>query len=137
MGVLLVLLLGTIPLDDVIESASDVQHVNHTYDEDGKHVFTQIMYQDWRGEYLVQDWRMLKHPAQRPVYSHQRKRWEAVWFDGQLLRKTVSPAFRESWTQHDPEVENRKLHPVECRSKLPRIMYATEGGTAQGVGAVD
>jgi hypothetical protein len=138
MDVLLVLLLGTVPQDDVIESYNDVQHVNHTYDEDGEHVFTQIMYQDWRGgEYLVEDWRMDKHPSQHPVYSNQRRRWEAVWFDGVLLRKTVSTAYRESWTQHDPEVENRKIHPVECRSKLPRVMYAKEGGEAQGVGAMD
>ena len=114
-------LLSTVPVNDVVESAYAVQEVNHVYDDEGQHVFTMVMFVDMcDGEFRVEDWKMLKHQSQRPVYNHRLRQWESLWFDGLKLRKVVSPTFRETWTQHDYEVMNRKVHPLINRRVLPR-----------------
>ena len=114
------LLLCTVPVNDVVESAYAVQEINYVYDDDGRRIFTQAMFMDLRyGEFCVQDWRALKHQSQRPLYNHRLRQWESVWFDGLKLRKVVSPTFMETWTQHDREVENRKTHlPINRRLLL-------------------
>ena len=41
-----------------------------------------------------------------------------LWQDDGILREIWAPAFRETWTQLDPERENRKLFPRNERPDL-------------------
>ena len=72
------------------------------------------------GEFYVRDWRYLKD-AQRPRYDHASGTWQVSWLDRtwQLVRVTA-PSFLETYSIADPEVENRKLLPVNQRRVFKR-----------------
>ena len=42
------------------------------------------------------------------------------FFDGNILRQVEAPDIRETWTQHDPEVTNRKFLPRSFRHTFRR-----------------
>jgi len=92
--------------------------INHFYDEQGKHVFDQVIYRDFDG---IADWRLVKCPSMLPAGR------TAVWFDGTCLRKVVGTSVYHTWTQAGvtgaPELEARKELPKEQRRELtsPRI----------------
>lgn len=87
--------------------------VNRYYDENGKHVFDQLIYRDF-GE--IRDWRLCKHYDQLPTGR------TAIWFDGTCLRKVRGVSVYRTWTQAgvtgDPELEERKQLPKENRRQL-------------------
>lgn len=105
------------PQDDIIIDRVDMIEVNRYYDGQGKLIFTQLIFWDYspsRGEFIVRDWRMMK--------CHMR-RWSNgfMWIDERdQLRHVRGRTFFESWTQIDPEIENRKKLPVDDRRKLSR-----------------
>lgn len=103
------------------ETTVDVQETNHFYDENGRHVFDQIIYYDWHGDesrYHVRAWRLVKTRDQLPVRA--RGGYTAVWMDGEALRKVRSMSRRESWTQFDREVSERQWLPRENRREFPK-----------------
>jgi hypothetical protein len=114
---------GTLPMDDVVVESVDLIEVNHCYDEEGKHVFDQVLFYDWSAQdrqYHVRAWRMLKHPSQIPYRDTVSGRYEATWHDGWVMRSVQATTFRETWTQHDPEVAARSHLPKELRRELIR-----------------
>jgi hypothetical protein len=113
------------PVEDVAVDRVDLVELNHFYDEQGKHVFDQIIFYDWyahKGRYNVRAWRLLKRTAQVPCRDGRTGAYTAVWHDGHVLRKVEAATMRESWTQHDPELVERAFLPKEQRRELRRLM---------------
>ena len=120
--------MGTLPLDLVSTDAADVIELNHFYDGDGRPVFDQVIFWQWHADedaYRVRAWRLWKTPAQTPWRdwgSHSvgglRGGYVTAWFDGDRLRVVRATSFRETWTQHDPELEDREFLPVHERPGL-------------------
>jgi hypothetical protein len=115
----------------VVVDEVDLIEVNHFYDEQGRHVFDQIIFYDWCGiqcRHNVRAWRLLKSPSQRPHRDWDAGGHVAVWHDGNFLRRVRSHAVRESWTQYDPELVERDFVPKEQRPDLhrPRLVRVPE-----------
>jgi hypothetical protein len=120
---------GTLPIEDVVVESVDLIEVNHCYDEEGKHVFDQVLFYDWSAQdrqYHVRAWRMLKHPSQIPYRDTVSGRYEATWHDGWVMRNVRATTFRETWTQHDPEVAARSQLPKELRRELIRPVSTSQ-----------
>ena len=112
------------PVEDVAIDRVDLIELNHFYDEQGKHVFDQIIFYDWSpqsGRYHVRAWRLLKKPAQIPSRNWKHGEFVAVWHDGDLLRRVRGTSVRESWTQYDPELIEREFLAKDKRPDLARL----------------
>lgn len=110
----------------VLEETCDCVELNHFYDDDGRHVFDQVIFYAWDGRrHQVLDWRLVKEPSLRPqrLWSAREERWQCLWADGQnrdQLRRVLASSFRETWTQFDPELAEREFLPKEDRRLLRR-----------------
>jgi len=106
------------PVESVTSEVVDLIEVNHFYDEQGRLQFDQVIYYDWSepdGRYQVRAWRMLKSAAQIPRHDRRRNAYVATWYDADQLRRVSAASFRETWTQHDPEMVEREFLPKERR----------------------
>jgi hypothetical protein len=113
--------LGLTPLDLVAADKVDVIELNHFYDGDGRRVFDQVIFWQWHadeGVHHVLAWRLWKSPAQTPWRDWMRGGYLSIWHDGDRLRAIRARSFRETWTQHDPELDDRQLLPPEQRRGL-------------------
>lgn len=109
------------PVELTAEDRVSVVEVNNFFDEHGRLVFIQTIFWDWSPDHdahRVRAWRLVKHHDQLPFYNHGRDRWEAVWLDGEVMRRVTAGAYRESWTQYDPELAEREYLPKEKRREL-------------------
>lgn len=132
--------LGIAPREDVVRDRVDLIELNHFYNEHGQLVFDQIIFYDWcsaAARFQVRAWRMVKSPSQLPQRDWQRGGWSALWQDGDQTRLIYASAFRETWTQYDPELVEREYLPKERRKELrtarmnkPRPALADGGGPA-------
>ena len=117
----IVVAFGINPVEDVARERVDLMEVNHFYDEQGRLVFDQVIFYDWSSEhsrYMVRAWRLVKNPAQLPSRDWRDGGYQAVWQDGEILRRVQSPSMRETWTQYDPELVEREYLPKERRKEL-------------------
>lgn len=115
--------LGASTPEVVARDEVDLVEINHFYDENGRHVFDQLIFYDWSAEesrFQVRAWRLLKTPSQIPQRNWKRGEFESVWHDGEVLRKIHAASFRETWTQYDPELVERAALPREQRRELHR-----------------
>ena len=99
----------------------DLIELNHFYDEHGRHVFDQVIFYTWsesHRRFHVQAWRLVKHSSQLPVETWNPGGYRCTWHDDGVLRTVRAPAYRETWTQVDPERTNRKLFPQDQRLGL-------------------
>ncbi|HEX5102705.1 MAG TPA: hypothetical protein VFV87_02780 [Pirellulaceae bacterium] len=113
--------IGLLPLDFVTTDTADVIELNHFYDGDGRPVFDQVIFWQWHereGAYHVLAWRLWKTPAQSPWRDWLRGGYAMAWFDGERLRVVRATSFTETWTQHDPELDDRQYFPVNLRRGL-------------------
>lgn len=97
----------------------DLIELNHSYDDSGRHVFDQLVFYRWsaqRSMYRVIAWRMIKRDEQLPVKVASGYR--CLWHDDGILREVWAPAYRETWSQRDPERENRRLFSEAHRPEL-------------------
>jgi len=116
-----VVAVATHPVDDVLRDRVDVIELNHYYNDRGQLIFDQIIFWDWcptAGRLKVRAWRLVKSAWHLPERDWQRGGWSALWLDGDRLRAVYAGAFRETWTQYDPEIEDRRLYDVTQRRKL-------------------
>src|SRR5690606_33206790 len=96
----LIVLLASVSLnttDDIARDSVDLVEINHFYDENGRHVFDQTIFYDWcpvQARYNIRAWRLLKSPSQIPSRNWKRGGYDAVWHDGDVLRKVHARAFR-------------------------------------------
>ena len=117
----LVAICGLSPQEDVASEQVDLVEVNHFYDDQGRHVFDQVIFYDWadgHGRHMVRAWRLVKNPAQLPQRNWTDGTYTALWYDNDVLRKVRAKAMRESWTQYDPELIERETLPKEKRTEL-------------------
>ena len=104
----------------------DLIEVNHFYDDQGRLVFDQVIYYDWSNQhdrYQVRDWRLLKSSSQVPLRDWRHGGYTSSWPDfkqSDVLRRVRAKVFRETWEQHDPELEDREFWPQEKRIELTR-----------------
>jgi hypothetical protein len=118
---LLACLCGSSPREDVASEQVDLMEVNHFYDDQGRHVFDQVIFYDWaegHGRHMVRAWRLVKNPAQLPQRNWKDDTYTALWHDNEVLRKVQAKSMRESWTQYDPELAEREYLPKERRKEL-------------------
>lgn len=89
----------------------DLIEINHLHDESGKHKSTQIILWDWSPDYRryqVRAWWI-------PERLHDELSGLTIT---KRDRTIVGRAVRETWTDYDPEVENRKVFPCHLRRGL-------------------
>lgn len=93
----------------VIPDRCDRLEINHVYDCNGRHSFTQAIFWDWYsdGTLHVSAWSILG--------KHRLERGRIVFYQRQTLRVVEFSTWCESWTQGDPELRDRQLLPVERR----------------------
>ena len=112
------------PSDLVLRDSVDLVELNHYHDEAGRHVFDQLIFYDWSGRmsrFQVRAWRLIKSPSQIPRRDYRRRRWQVLWHDTGVLREVTAGAYRETWTQYDPELVEREYLPQEQRAELTRV----------------
>lgn len=122
--VLLCSALGTNPIRHVTIDQVEVIEYNHFYDEQGRHVFDQLIFFDWsprENRYQIRDWRLIKTVSQAPYHDANRGFYVATWHDGLTLRQVRAAAIRETWTQYDPELTERAVLPKEHRRELSNV----------------
>lgn len=116
---LLVALLSS-PLQSAfqVRESVDCIELNHYHDKQGKLVYDQIVF--WKanpsdGRFVVRAWCMANDDC-RPLTVNGI--YKVVWRDGNLVRYVSSRLYRESWTQIDPERENKKHFDESSRISL-------------------
>lgn len=123
MFVLLLLLVGDRLFDPSYQRV-DLIELNHKYGENGQHVFDQVIFWERHpgsGKYRVLDWRMVEDAiyfSRRPKLDQSGSMYAVTWSEGGDYFDVRSRIFRESWTQTDPEVLDKKVWPDSCRAKL-------------------
>lgn len=101
----------------------DLIELNHFFDEHGRHVFDQVIFYDWskrHKRFHVKAWRLVKDKRQLPEQTWKPAGHRCVWHDDGVLRTVSSSAFRETWSQVDPERTNRKLLAQDRRTGLAK-----------------
>ena len=120
---LLAVLSASVPNASTTDERVDLIELNHFFDENGRHVFDQVIFYQWsttHNRYHVQAWRLVKDPAQLPKQTWKPAGHRCVWYDEGMLRSVFAEAFRETWTQIDPERSNRQLLPQDQRTGLSK-----------------
>ena len=115
---------GVSPIGNVAIDQVDLIEYNHFYDEQGRHVFDQLIFYDWSrrdSRYQIRDWRLIKSPTQVPHKDEKRNLYTVTWHDGQVLRQVRAISIRETWTQYDPELVERAVLPKEQRRELTTL----------------
>lgn len=105
----------------VAKQRIDLIELNHFLDDTGRHVFDQLVFYEWNAEqaaYRVIAWRMVKRNSQLPQRTWRPHGYKCVWQDEGVMREIWAPAFRETWSQSDPERENRKKFSENRRPEL-------------------
>lgn len=130
MHALALLLLSVVPqAGGVLADRVDLIELNHFYDEQGREVFDQMIFWEWDGDrsrFHAIDFRLVKSPRQVPAFDFETRCWVSIWPDGDLLRKVRAGSFRETWTQYDPELYDRKFVPKDLRRGLARPAHPHE-----------
>ena len=131
---ILFLLLGVRAPSFYTEENVDLIELNHFYDIKGGHVYDQVIFYELdpaTGKFFVRAWCLTEdnHTAgtsenRRPIKNHTNDLYEVYWTDTShskpIKRKIKSRLYRESWTQTDPERENKKIHDERLRISLIR-----------------
>jgi len=125
---LLLLLCGmVVPETGIMCDTVDLIEVNHFYDDEARLVFLQVIFYDWayyENRYQVRAWRLLKHDSQIPRYNWTSGDYETIFQDGDVIRRVRAKYYRETWTQYDPEIEERERLPKDCRRGLRKLRKA-------------
>ena len=108
-----------------IESV-DLIELNHYHDARGKLVFDQVVFwaiDQTTREFCVRAWCMVDDREELnrvPIKSEINGRWSVVWRDSdkRVVRHITSQQYRESWSQLDPEREDKKRHDERLRIAL-------------------
>lgn len=105
----------------------DLIELNHFYDQQGRHVYDQVIFYEHSpetGRFLVRAWCLVEdreHFNRRPIKNIETNLYQVDWADKEqgLTRRITSRLFRESWTQLDPERANKKL--LDERSRISLV----------------
>lgn len=120
-ALLCLVLLAANPSSEVLEERVDLIELNHFFDDQGRHVFDQLIFYDWSpgtAHYQVRAWRLSKTERQLPQRDWTRGGYALRWQDGEHLRCVTAIGRRETWTQYDRELDERDFLPKELRMDL-------------------
>jgi hypothetical protein len=130
--VIAIVLLSIIPLkDDAIADECHTLELNHYFDGCGQRIFSQWIFWEWNEKESrndVVDWRMADN-GNTPRNELSRANRSVKKIDGgyrvnfrdyETTREVTAKEFRETWTQFDPEVEQRKILPTDQRRLLTK-----------------
>lgn len=115
------LLLGIVPLDMPVREQVGVIEVNHYYDDQAHHVFDQFIFRDFNpytNNFEIVDWRLKKPEHCGPDGC------SVFFYDNGIMRRVDAGRVNESWTQIDPELNERSILPKEQRRGLSPVMSA-------------
>lgn len=109
-----------------LDERVDLIELNHFHDENGKPVYDQIItyeYDPASGDNLTRQWRLYDPKdglGSLPREHHADGTVRVRWFDKDenVFREVKSKLFKESYTQFDPERENKKLLDEKNRTAL-------------------
>ena len=97
----------------------DLLELNHVQcPQTGRETLTQVIYWRWHegnSRNHVTAWRMAKLPE---LFGRDGREWTESREDGPVRRIIRAKQFRETWTFHDPEIEDRQLLPADQRRGL-------------------
>lgn len=99
----------------VAEETVDLIELNHFHDPCGRHVYDQVIFYQIApetGQFRVRAWCLVEDReslSRRPKVDPSTGVARVEWWDDQqqILRRLKSPQFRESWTQIDPERQDK------------------------------
>jgi hypothetical protein len=132
------LVLGIVPQLPLVSDRVDVLELNRVYDDQGRPVLTQMIFWDWHqrdARLHVVAWRLWKDESQQPLRDWSQGDFVLLWNDGELLREVRAKTWRESWTQFDPELQDRNTFAKEHRRGLshdeimPGAKWTTDSAT--------
>ncbi len=113
--------LALVPHELVPLDTTDLVELNHVYDLEGRKALDQVIFWEWNpaeGAFRVVAWRLLKSPAQTPERDWLRGGYRVLWEDVDGPRLVRAASFQETWTQFDPELEDRQFLSPERRRGL-------------------
>jgi hypothetical protein len=133
LSALLIAALAVLPrLSEPVADSCAVIELNTTYDFDGRELFKQNIYWLWNerlGRLECRGFNIIKHESQIPRPDCcGRKHYTTLWRDGEVNRLVVADSFKETWTQHDPELVEREYLPKELRRELRVIRVDKPSG---------
>jgi hypothetical protein len=114
LALLLVFAIASNPFE--VSETVDLTELNHFHDENGCHVYSQLIFYDWdeaKGRHVVRAWRLVDRPIKL-----QSNRF--AWYDRDEFRnrEIVAKYTKESWSQVDPERANKKILDEKLRTGL-------------------
>lgn len=111
----------TIPPDLTVTDQVDRVEINRYYDDNASHIFDQAIFYDWcysTNRFQVRAWRLIRSPAQLPQRDFLRGGYNMIWHDGEILRRIHARTARETWSQHDREIVERRVLADRYRQPL-------------------
>jgi hypothetical protein len=103
--------LTLVPATPLVCDQVDVLELNCVYDGEGRLLLRQMIFWDWRHDqsrYEVVAWRLWQDDFPLPVRDWHSGAFVLLWSDAETLRSVRARAFWQTWTQHDPEMEDRR-----------------------------
>lgn len=122
-------------LENHVSEYVDCIKLNHFYDAKGRLVYDQVVFYEWTpttGKFQVRAWCLVEdreHLNRRPVKNEETGIYESEYADSntRLNRRVQSRLFWESWSQSDPERENKRVFPECLRIELvKKLTFPTE-----------
>ena len=124
---ILILLVGNSLKDNTLRESTDLIELNHHYDLRGEVIFDQIIF--WErlpetGKFRVRAWTLTDYDNKNKRLALEINNSDNIYtvtyfdIDEKANRRITSRIFRESWTQKDPEREDKKIHGETARTGL-------------------
>jgi hypothetical protein len=107
----------------------DLAELNSFHDCNGRHVYDQVIFYEWSPSlhrYHVRAW-VLSDGDKQPQRDYRTGLYVTKYTerDSNLSRTVTATHFRRSWTQTDPERENKRLLPEHERHSLTKRLPIT------------
>lgn len=126
-SLILFLLFAGIKFDSTVTTHVHAIELNHFYDMKGNPVYDQVIFWECApetGRFQVRAWTIADDreiPNRRPIKNYATGLYQVDWYDTDkgIKRKVTSNLYRESWTQYDPEMRDKKVHHESRRIPLP------------------
>jgi hypothetical protein len=122
---LLILILLSIVKTDCNQAYDhcDLVELNHFHDFQGRNVYDQVIFYEWSPEhsrYHVRSWMIVEDSSRLPKRNYSDGSYRTCYTDrdSKIDRVISSQHFRESWTQNDPERDNKRLLDERLRHSL-------------------
>ena len=113
-----------VPYVPMLHDDVDVIELNHVFDGDGRHVLSQLIFWEVHARSATENvvaWRLAKSGQPQPLRDVQQGGCLLLFRDGEHLRLVRGKRYRETWTQYDPEIDDRRVLPQHRRRELARI----------------